>query len=77
MTNRSEVRVNVLLDEEEPYPEVLQNLKRAGLRVTEMLSEIGVVVGSANVSELEKLRHIRGVLAIERSREMEVEVAQG
>jgi hypothetical protein len=75
MTRHSQVAVNILLDEEEPYPEVLQNLERAGFHVIELLSELGVAIGSAKIADLEGLRRIRGVLAVERSREMEVEIA--
>lgn len=74
MTKHSEVAVNILLDEEEPYPDVLRNLKTAGFHVTELLSELGVAIGSAKIDDLERLARIRGVLAVERSREMEAEI---
>jgi hypothetical protein len=76
MTKRSEVAVNILLDEEEPYADVLRNLEGAGFHATEMLSELGVVIGSVKLAQLGALRRVRGVLAVERSREMEVEIAQ-
>jgi len=68
MGKRSAVKVNVLVDE--GCPSVLRDLENAGFHVTEMLAEIGVVVGSGDSTELDKLRDIPGVLAVEPSREV-------
>ena len=41
--------------------EVVRGLKAAGLEIDQALAEIGVVTGSADADQLEKLREVRGV----------------
>jgi hypothetical protein len=61
-----EVKVNVLVDD--AHPAVVQELERAGLHVTRVLLELGVVGGSVDATRLEDLRQVPGVLAVEQSR---------
>jgi hypothetical protein len=64
------VKVNVLVDE--AHPAVVQELERAGLHVTQVLLEVGVVAGSVDATRLEDLRRVPGVVAVERSRKVKV-----
>lgn len=42
-------------------PAVTEALREAGMQITDVLEEIGVVNGHAPAKSLEKLRHIAGV----------------
>ena len=64
------VKVNVLVDE--AHPAVVQELERAGLHVTQVLLEVGVVAGSVDATRVEDLQRVPGVVAVERSRKVKV-----
>lgn len=69
MGQREAVRVNVLLESIEPA--TVRQLEEAGLHITELLKEIGVVTGSVSKSDVPRLRHVPGVTAVEISRKIE------
>ena len=64
--------VNVAVDEEhrEACDEVAGELRAAGMNVTETLHNLGIVVGWVAPGGVERLRDVRGVLAVEASREV-------
>ena len=68
------VTVNVLVAE--PYlkriDEVVSGLRAAGLRISSVLSEVGLVQGVAREDKLASLEHVAGVSAVERSQEVHV-----
>jgi hypothetical protein len=64
------VKVNILVDDANPA--VVQELERAGLHVTRVLLDLGVVSGSVDATRLEDLRRVRGVRAVEPNRKVRI-----
>jgi hypothetical protein len=46
---------------ERPLREVARDLAKAGLNVSEVLDEIGSIIGTADDAAVKKLRKVRGV----------------
>jgi hypothetical protein len=51
---------------------VVQRCRRAGLRVKELLEEIGIVYGSIDTTKIATLRRVTGVAAVEESRQIQL-----
>ena len=66
------VNVSVAADHLDRFPEVVQRIQKAGLRVEQQLEQIGVVTGSIDSANLTDLRQVEGVTAVERSREFQL-----
>ncbi len=49
--------------------EVAQALRGLGMRVDGYLEELGTLTGSIKASQLERVREVRGIAGVERSRE--------
>ena len=62
--------VNVLIDESYlvDHPEVVDNLRDAGLRIDRILSSAGVVIGELDSDGMERIRDVPGVLEVETTR---------
>jgi hypothetical protein len=69
---RPAVEVNVVVDpsEEGGVDAIVRRLRRAGLSVAEILEAVGVVSGNVSPPRLAGLAHVRGVVAVEPSREI-------
>jgi hypothetical protein len=51
---------------ERPLREVARDLAKAGLNVSEVLDEIGSIIGTADDAAVKKLRKVRGVADVSR-----------
>jgi hypothetical protein len=52
--------------------EVAEDLRRAGMRVEQTLEGLGTLTGFCDPGNLENVRRVRGVVSVERSREVEI-----
>ena len=64
------VKVNILVDDANPA--VVHDLERAGLHVTQVLPELGVVSGSVDATGIEDLRRVPGVRTVEANRKVKI-----
>lgn len=64
--------VNVAVDEEHrgACDEVAGELRAAGMNVTDTLHNLGIVVGWVDSDQLDRLRQVSGVVAVEASRQV-------
>ena len=53
-------------------PEVADGLRALGMRVDGLMEELGTVTGSIKASDLERVRGLRGIADVERSREFQL-----
>jgi hypothetical protein len=58
-------QVNVLIDDLEHFSEVVERVRKAGLKVEQALEEVGVVSGSIDSAKLAALERLKGVAAVE------------
>jgi methylmalonyl-CoA mutase cobalamin-binding subunit len=65
-------RVNVTVDEAHlaELPALVSKLEAAGLRVTQVLSTVGIVTGEIVSSKREQIKGVAGVLEVEQDAEM-------
>jgi hypothetical protein len=66
-TDMSKIQLLISVNEEykDRLPEVAENLQSAGMQVDQWLVGIGVITGSADSENIEQLRQMPGVAAIE------------
>ena len=67
---RINVAIAVAEEARDRIYEVAQVCRALGFAHTSTLSDIGVLIGSADVEDLQKLRAIPGVLAVEMERSL-------
>jgi hypothetical protein len=67
-------RVQVAIDEKyhDRFPQVVERIKSAGLKVERELQEAGVVTGSIDADKLGELERVEGVAAAERTRQVRI-----
>ncbi|MCU0490703.1 MAG: hypothetical protein MUD01_03755 [Chloroflexaceae bacterium] len=53
-------------------PRITRRCRRAGLRVTQQLPEVGIIIGTVDSTNIEKLARIEGVASVEQSRSLGV-----
>ncbi len=63
------LQISVADDYMDRFPEVVEDLKKAGLDVEQQLETLGVVSGSIDVEQRAKLDAVQGIAAVELSRE--------
>jgi hypothetical protein len=70
----SVVKVSVSVDEQQldQFPQVVEEVKQAGMKVEQQLKDIGVITGSIDSEKLKSLRKVKGVAHIEESREFQI-----
>jgi hypothetical protein len=61
MAGKEKQRLVIMISNKRPIHEVAHDLKKAGLRVDQVLENIGSVTGSAEMGAVERLRSIPGV----------------
>ena len=64
--------VNVSIDDLDRFFEVVQRLEEAGLKVEQQLEGVGVVGGLIDRDKLADLEQVKGVAAVEASREVRI-----
>jgi len=70
----SVVRVSVSVDEQQldQFPQVVEEVKQAGMKVEQQLKDIGVITGSIDSEKLKTLRKVKGVAHIEETRQFQI-----
>jgi uncharacterized protein involved in exopolysaccharide biosynthesis len=66
------VNVSVADDYLDRFAMVVQQCKKAGLKVEQQLAQIGIVSGSIDAKQLADLNQVEGVAAVERSRTYQI-----
>ncbi len=64
--------VNVSIDDLDGFSEVVQRCEEAGLKVEQQLEGVGVVSGWIDRDKLADLEQVKGVAAVEASREVRI-----
>ena len=67
-----DVNVSIADDHVDRFPDVVQGMKEAGLRVSQQMEAVGVVSGSIDPAKLSDLKQVEGVAAVERSRSFQL-----
>ena len=67
-----DVNVSIADDHLDRFPDVVQRMKEAGLRVSQQMEAVGVVSGSIDPTKLSDLKQVEGVAAVERSRSFQL-----
>ena len=62
----------VTTSSERPIHDVAKDLGKAGLKVTQVLDEVGSIIGTCEPKHVEKLRSIRGVSDVSASGEIDI-----
>jgi hypothetical protein len=74
--NRHKGNMEVLVSVADDYMgrihDVSKGLKTAGLKVDQVMEEIGTITGSASRSKLAALQRVEGVAAVEQSRSVQL-----
>ncbi len=68
-----EVTVSVADGHLSDLGKIVERCRQSGLNVTQILDQIGVIVGSIDPQRITALRQIAGVAAVEESREIGIE----
>ena len=66
------VTISVADDHLSRFPEVVQRVQQAGVKVEQQLGNIGVVIGSIDSEKLADLNEVEGVAAVEPSRDIHI-----
>ena len=66
------VIVSVADDHLDSFAEVVRRIKKAGLKVEQQLEAVGIVSGTIDSTKLAALDKVKGVAAVERSREFQI-----
>jgi hypothetical protein len=67
---RTDVLVSVNDEHLERLGAVAEELRSAGLKVNQVMDDLGVVTGSIDSAEMERLSAVDGVASVERAREV-------
>jgi hypothetical protein len=70
--NDDELSVLVAGDHLDRMDEVVERLRGAGLRIGSVLGALGTVTGRASPENVETLRAVHGVAAVERARDFQL-----
>ena len=62
---REHVNVSVTDDYLRRFDQVVRHCKQAGLQVTHVMKEVGVISGSIDAAKLDDLAHVKGVAFVE------------
>ena len=70
----SVLKVSVSVDEQhlDRFPEVVKEIKQAGMSVEQELKDIGVITGTIDSAKVESLRKVKGVAHLEESRQFQI-----
>ena len=67
-----DVNVSVADDHLHGFPDVVERMKKAGLKVHQQMEAVGVVSGSIDPAKLSDLEQVEGVAAVEPSRRFQL-----
>lgn len=70
----SVVKLSVSVDEQhlDQFPQVVKEIKQAGMDVEQELKDIGVITGSIDSEKVKSLRKVKGVAHVEQSRQFQI-----
>ena len=67
-----DVNVSVADDHLDGFPDVVERMKKVGLKVHQQMEAVGVVSGSIDPAKLADLERVEGVAAVEPSRSFQL-----
>jgi hypothetical protein len=68
------VSLSISVDDEylDRFPEVVERIKKAGMKVEQQMEKIGVITGSIDSTKAKSLQKIKGVANVEQPRQFQI-----